>query len=197
MEAPDFDDSFLNITEFQKVFGHDPGKDKYTLKLAIVGYPGTGKSSFIKKFCDQVMPTDHIPSMNIEISSEVIRIDDSMIVEVFLYEVAGQTQYINLKSLFVSGIQGIIILFANHYPYSFQKIPYLISFIDKYLLSNVPKLLVGNLFKGEEKIVSNRQAKELAEKAQIEFLQIDIKGDAKNIDKCVGYFVNKLMSESK
>ena len=42
------DQTFLNITEFQKIFGHDPGKDKFMIKLAIVGYPGTGKSAFTK-----------------------------------------------------------------------------------------------------------------------------------------------------
>ena len=92
----DSSENFLNITEFQKIFGHDPGKDKYILKLAVVGYPGTGKSAFISRFCDQVFPVFHVPSMNTEVTSEVIRVSSSIIVEVFLYEIAGQTQYLTL-----------------------------------------------------------------------------------------------------
>ncbi|OMJ83895.1 hypothetical protein SteCoe_15124 [Stentor coeruleus] len=189
------DNTFLDVTEFQKIFGHDPGKDKYLLKLAVVGYPGTGKSSFIKKFCDQVFPTEHIPSINTEITSEVIRVSSSVIIEVFLYEVAGQTQYIDLKKLFVSGIQGVIIMFGHHYPYTFEKVPYLVSFIDKYLMTKVPKLLVGNYFEGHENIIPWQQAADLAKRLDIDFVQIDVKRHPRNVDKCIGYFISKLMPE--
>ena len=187
------DQTFLNITEFQKIFGHDPGKDKFMIKLAIVGYPGTGKSAFIKRFCDQVFPDDHCPSMNTEITSEMIRVDNSLIVEVFLYEVAGQTQYVDLKQLFVCGVQGIIVMYAPHYEYSFNRLEYLINFIDKYMMARVPKLIVANCFDGLEKIVTNQRAAEFAKKFESDFMSIDVKKQPKSIDKCIGYFINRLI----
>jgi GTPase SAR1 family protein len=190
-----FDDTFLNVTEFQKVFGHDPGKDQFVLKIAVVGYPGTGKSAFIKKFCNQVFPTEHLPSMHTELTSEVIRVSSSIIVEVFLYEIAGQTQYIDLKNLFACGIKGIILMFGHHYPHSFDKIPYLNSFINKYMETKVPKLLVGNVFDDKPNFISWDQGNKMAKSLDIDFMQVNVKRNSKNIDNCIGYFISKLISE--
>lgn len=187
------DTSLLNSTEFQKIFGHDPGRDKYMIKLAIIGYPGTGKSAFIKRFCDQVFPTEHIPSLNIEVTSEVIRVNDSIIIEVFLYEVAGQTQYIELKNLFVCGVQGIIFMYASHYEYTFRKLDYLMTFVDKYLMSKVPILVVANCFEGLEKLVNAKQLQDLCSKFSCEFCSIDVKRFPNSVDKCIGHFVTKLI----
>jgi GTPase SAR1 family protein len=185
--------SFLNITEFQKIFGHDPGRDKYMIKIALLGYPGTGKSSFIKRFCDQVFPTVHTPSINTEITSEVIRVDESLIIEVFLYEIAGQTQYLDIKDLFVHGVQGIILMYAPHYEYSFRRLDYLITFLEKNLMNSVPKLLVSNCFEGIEKKVTHQQAAELCKKFDCDFMSVDVKRLPKSVDDCIGYFVNKLI----
>ena len=186
------ENSFLDITEFQKMFGHDPGKDKFLIKLAIIGYPGTGKSAFIKKFSDQVLPTEHVPSMNTEITSEMVRVSSSLIVEVFLYEVAGQTQYIDIRNLFVRGIQGIIVMFAHHSLYTFKHIPYLIKFVDDHMTNHVPKLLVGNVFEDQERVISYEQASEMAKKLGIDFIQVDVKRYSRNVDSCIGYFISKL-----
>ena len=195
MEEEYKDTSFLDATEFQKLFGHDPGKDNYVIKLAIVGYPGVGKSSFIKQFCDQVVPLQHIPSMNIEITSEVIKVSSSTIVKVFLYEVAGQTQYIDIKSLFVCGIQGIIVMYANHYPYTFEKIPDLLRFINKHFVTNVPKLLIGNIFENHEKIISWQQGKDLADHFNMDYNEINVIKSLSNIDRCIGYFISKIIKD--
>lgn len=190
------DATLLNSTEFQKIFGHDPGKDKYMIKLALIGYPGTGKSAFIKRFCDQVFPTDHNPSLNIEVTSEVIRVNNSIIIEVFLYEVAGQTQYIELKNLFVCGVQGIIFMYAAHYEYSFRKLEYLMGFVDKFLLSKVPMLVVGNCFEGLDKKVSMEAVQSLCLKFSCEFCSVDVKRFPNSVDKCIGHFVTKLIEGS-
>lgn len=185
--------SLLNITEFQKIFGHYPNKDKYMIKLAIIGYPGIGKTAFIKRFCEQVFPNEHKPSINIEITSEVIRVNNSVIIEVFLYEFAGQTQYIELKNLFVCGVQGVIVMYAPHYEYSFRRLEYLMTFMDKYLMSKVPVLVVGNCFEGLEKVVNAQQAQNFCKKFCCDYLSIDVKRFPNSVDKCIGYFISKLI----
>lgn len=187
------DASFLDTTEFQKIFGHDPGRDKDIMKIAIVGYPGTGKSAFIKKFCDQVLPIEHKPSMHTEITSEIIRVSSSIIVEVFLYEIAGQTQYVDLRNLFSFGVQGIIILFSHNYAYTFHKVPYLLSFIDKYMITPVPKLLVGNLFNDIDPQVTYEDALQMAKTLGIDYIRINVKNNSNSVDSCIGYFVSKLI----
>ena len=185
--------SLLNVTEFQKIFGHYPNRDKYMIRLGIIGYPGTGKTAFIKRFCDQVFPTEHKPSMNIELTSEVIRVNNSVIIEVFLYEVAGQTQYIELKNLFVCGLQGVIVMYAAHYEYSFRKLEYLMTFMDKNLMCKVPILVVGNSFEGSEKVVTGEQVQNLCKKFGCDHLSIDAKRFSNSVDKCIGYFISKLI----
>jgi GTPase SAR1 family protein len=190
-----FEDSFLNVVEFQRLFGPSSSQEKYILKLAIVGYPGTGKSSFIKRFCDQVFLPDHIPSLHTEITSESIKLSNSCIIEVFLYEIAGQTQYIDLKDLFVRGIQGVIILFAPHYAYSFERVPFLVNFIDSHMIAKVPKLIAGNSFAEKRSLISPDRAEELSKTLGIPYLPIDVKRVSRSVDKCIWHFIKELMPE--
>ncbi|CAG9323991.1 unnamed protein product [Blepharisma stoltei] len=190
-----FDNQVLELSDFTKLFGHTPGAVSLSLKIALVGYPATGKTTFLRKFTDQVTPPTHIPSSTLDLASEVIRMPNGLVVEVFLYDVPGQTQYIELPKLFANRCHGVIYFFAHHYAYSFNRLEYLLKFTEKYFLGNCYKLIVGNQFSNRENEIQPYEAYEFAGQKGLDYIKIDLVNDSKVVDQCIAYFISKFIKE--
>lgn len=186
-----FENSILELSDFEKLFGHTPGNDKITIKLALIGYPATGKTTFLRKFTDQIIVQEHIPSIDLELASEVLKMPNGTIVEVFIYDVPGQTLYTELPRLFSLGINGIIYFFAHHYTYSFRRLDYLLKFCDKYFLGDCHRLIVGNQYSDRENEIQPYEAYQYAGTHGIDYINIDLINNPKSVDQCVAYFIAK------
>ena len=103
-------------------------------------------------------------------------------VKLQIWDTAGQERFRTITTSYYKGAQAIIIVFDVTEKDSFDHVKTWMADIDKFAKENVMKVLVGNKCDLEERrAISGEQARELAKRYNIEYLETSAK-DSLNID---------------
>jgi small GTP-binding protein len=119
----------------------------YTLKVIIVGEPGVGKTSLVKKYITGQFSKDYKASIgtNMFIEKQIIMDDENPIeISLQLWDIAGQERWINMRHVYYSGTQGALVVGDLTRLRTFDQIekfwyPDLIKYCG-----NIPFLLIAN-----------------------------------------------------
>ncbi|ORY96499.1 P-loop containing nucleoside triphosphate hydrolase protein [Syncephalastrum racemosum] len=112
-------------------------------KLVVVGDGGCGKTSLLVVYQRGAFPERYVPTV-FENYIANVELDNGRVVELALWDTAGQEDYDRLRPLSYPETDVILICFAIDQPTSFANVQ------DRWLpevthfCENVPKLLVGN-----------------------------------------------------
>lgn len=140
-------------------------------RIGLIGYPFSGKTTLAKEYCDGYHPQTYIPHRNIEVYSG--RSDSGQ--SVFLYEVPGQTQYIELYDVSRLGLTGVVFVFNDGVEATYSRLEYLINFSRKYALEDLPGLVICNNF--PEKQSQPHSGPSLASHFSYNYLEMDLRSD--------------------
>jgi len=150
-------------------------KYDYLFKIIVIGDSGVGKSCLLLRFADDTFSDTHIATIGVDFKIRTVELDQK-IIKLQIWDTAGQERFRNITASYYRGAHGIILCYDVTDKDSFVHIKDWLKEIDKFALSDVAKLLIGNkcdLIK--EKVVDVNTAKEFAEAETIPFLETSAK----------------------
>mmetsp|Transcript_19575 Transcript_19575/g.29208 ORF Transcript_19575/g.29208 Transcript_19575/m.29208 type:complete len:226 (-) Transcript_19575:227-904(-) len=178
-------------------------EDEYVLKILVVGDVAVGKTSIIHRYTAGVFSEDHRTTVGVEFSLKELEIDDR-IVNVQLWDIAGQDRFIGLLRNFYQNASAALVVFDVTRQQTLQNVVKWKADIDKKILladgSRIPAILVGNKFdlrndEGSDtsSFVEMKDAKEVAKKCGfLGFVETSAK-DNFNVDKACLALVRKAL----
>ncbi|TFF92235.1 MAG: GTP-binding protein [Promethearchaeota archaeon] len=135
------------------------GKTEHIYKIVIIGDPAVGKTSLLTKFSSNKFEKRYLPTVGVNITKEQIEVENPMgeevVVNLMMWDVAGQPQFYMLHRPYFNGADGMILVFDVTRSSSFSNIKNWYQTAVKYGLSGIPRILVGNKIdlKDERKII--------------------------------------------
>ena len=146
-----------------------------SIKIAVLGKGVVGKSSLTYRFINYNVSTEHDPTIEDRYKSN-LNIEGTNY-EVEILDTAGEEDYQNMQDMWISFGEGFLLVFAINDKESFNLIK---SKRDRILRGKhgvkYPTLLVGNKADLEnERQVNYSEAKELADKWEIEYIETSAK----------------------
>ena len=166
-------------------------KVDYEFKIITLGNSGTGKTSIIKSFVDDVFDENQLVTLGSSFSFKILKINGINIKLNFI-DTSGQEKFRSLSLSYFRHVDVVLFVFDLNEPKSFECIQYWIDFFNennngKNIKS---KYLVGNKDDLEQKVDQNL-IDELAKKNNILFFSTSAKSK-NNIDLLFNYIRNEL-----
>ena len=148
------------------------GKRKF--KVVVLGDPKVGKTSTILRFTDSVFLRAYIPTMGLNITQKIFNVD-SIIVELVLWDIGGQTKFELIRKKFYEGASILLVIFDLTNPMSFANVSKWHQDIKNYMKNNkaLKGYLIGNKIDlTKKRIVSEIDAKRLSYALDLEYIEI-------------------------
>jgi small GTP-binding protein len=172
-------------------------KTEFAFKTIIIGDPNVGKTSMILRFTDNAFRKSYIPTIGTNIIDKTIFLHDTEF-QMILWDLAGQSKFQKLRSLFYVGAQCVVIVFDLTKLKSFENIKKWYSDL-KNNLSNFNELevvLCGNKSDLKEEIqISEEKALILANELNLNYLETSAL-NGKNINKIFVNMINNMISKN-
>ena len=163
-----------------------PATRSNLFKLGLIGNPHSGKTTFAKQFCDGYFSEKYTP----HVSLEAYRGRTETGLNVMLYEIPGQSQYIELYDVSALRLSGLIFVYSDSIEATYSRLEYLITFSQKYALDGLPGLLLCNTT--PEKGVHGRRfnGRSLATQFGFQFMEMDLRFDRDRVHAAVQLFLS-------
>ena len=157
----------------RKIF-EDNQAEKRKFKVVVLGDPKVGKTSTILRFTDNVFLRAYIPTMGLNITQKIFNID-SIIVELVLWDIGGQTKFEVIRKKFYEGASILLVVFDLTNPMSFANVSKWYQDIKNYMKDKkaLNGYLIGNKNDlAKKRIVSEIDAVRLSYALDLEYLEI-------------------------
>ena len=146
---------------------------KFKFKLVVVGDPGVGKTSTILRFSDNAFLRTYIPTMGVNITEKSFRVKEDVL-EVILWDLAGQSKFQTMRRHFYQGSEAIILIFDLTNPISFKNIKKWYDDVIKNM-DKQPKM-IGYIFGNKSDLMDQRKVQEseglaLAKELNLEYIE--------------------------
>ena len=82
----------------------------YRFKLVVVGDPGVGKTSTILRFTDNAFLRTYVPTLGVSITEKIFHAK-SGVIEMILWDIAGQAKFETMRRYFYQGSEAILLIF--------------------------------------------------------------------------------------
>ncbi|MFW9945442.1 MAG: Rab family GTPase [Candidatus Odinarchaeota archaeon] len=82
----------------------------YNLKIIIIGDPGVGKTSLVKKFISGQFSRDYKASIGTNLFIKKMESDSDEKISLNLWDIAGQERWVKMRHLYYSGSDGALIV---------------------------------------------------------------------------------------
>jgi len=155
----------------------------FLIKLLLIGDSGVGKSCLLLRFCDDAWTPSFITTIGIDFKIRTIELDGKRI-KLQIWDTAGQERFRTITTAYYRGAMGILLVFDLTDERSFNNVRTWHSNVEQHATEGVNKILIGNKCDWEEskKVVSNQQARELAEELGVPYLETSAKSSI-NVDE--------------
>jgi len=107
--------------EFPEKIIRDDKIVDYRFKLVVVGDPGVGKTSIILRFTDNAFLRTYIPTLGVNITEKIFD-DTEKVLEVIIWDIAGQNKFQTMRRHFYQGSEAILLIFDLSNRSSFESI---------------------------------------------------------------------------
>ena len=94
---------------------------EYLFKLVIIGDAATGKSSLLRRYCENAFADKYVCTVGVDFHIKILKMKDQRLVKLQIWDTAGQEKYNSLQGLFYRGSDGCIIVFDITNMQSFQQ----------------------------------------------------------------------------
>ena len=147
------------------------------IQLIMVGEIGVGKTSLIRRYTNNIFNTNHLETIGIEFFNKEERINDQ-IIQIKLWDTAGQEIFHSLTKNFYRKADGIIIVYDITNKESFERIQDWVKSVydntDTY--KEIQMIIVGNKIDLEERReVSKEEGLKIGKYFEIDFFEASAK----------------------
>ncbi len=153
------------------------GKTEAIYKIIVIGDPSVGKTSLLDNFSSKKFKQQYIPTVGVNIVKEQVELDDDKgIVNLMIWDIAGQPQFYMLHRPYFNGADGMLLSFDITRSSTFSNVQNWYNTAQKFGLSSIPKLLIGNKtdLQDDRKIIKP-MADHLAEKLNCVYYETSAK----------------------
>ncbi len=121
------------------------GIKRTVFSIAILGESTVGKTKILETYLKRQLDCSNIQTIGIEQYKKQVQLEDGETINIKFWDTAGQERYKSFAFNIIRQCQGIILVYAVNYEYSFTKIKDWIEGIDKYIDRQfTPLILIGN-----------------------------------------------------
>ena len=154
----------------------------YIFKILLIGNSGVGKSSLMYRLVDNTYTDSFIATIGVDFKIKNLKINDSNNIpktcKMQIWDTAGQERFQSITQAYYRNSVGIVLAYDVTDHESFRAIETWVKKIDQYGAPDVCKLLIGNKSDcSAQRQVPVAEAKALAEKLNIKFLETSAKTD--------------------
>lgn len=186
----------FNMAENSKQFPQTTKKEDFGFKTIVIGDPGVGKTSMILQFTEKAFRRSYIPTIGTNITEKSIFLHDAEF-HMILWDLAGQSKFHKLRSLYYIGAQCVIIVFDLTKSKSYMNIRNWYSDLQNNFsnFEDLEIILCGNKSDLKDKIqISEEEALCLASELNIDYLETSAR-NGKNINTTFFNMVNNMISK--
>jgi Ras-related protein Rab-11A len=129
----------------------DMADKEYVFKIAILGAAGAGKTSLIDQFVQRKFQQDYKPTLGASIIAKDMEIDKNT-VRLVMWDIAGQEKYESVRSMYLSGAIGAILVYDLTRKPTFDEVRNKwIKDFRQYAMPEARYILIGNKADLEDK----------------------------------------------
>ena len=174
------------------------GIKRTVYSIAILGESTVGKTKILETYLQKQLDFSNIQTIGIEQYKKQIQLENGETINIKFWDTAGQERYKSLALNIIRQCQGIILVYAINYKYSFTKIKDWIKGIDKYIDRKfTPLILIGNKIDlKDERAVSKEEGMNLAESLNVKFFETSAI-TKENIDEAFQEIINSTYNSYK
>uniref|UniRef100_A0A673ZZQ8 Calcium release activated channel regulator 2A n=1 Tax=Salmo trutta TaxID=8032 RepID=A0A673ZZQ8_SALTR len=140
-------------------------------KIVLVGNSSVGKTSLLRRFCDDCFYPGTSATVGIDYSVKTIRVDNSQ-VALQMWDTAGQERYRSLTKQFFRKADGVVVMYDITAEQSFTAVRQWLTSVQEGAGEDIPIMLLGNkMDKGSERKVQTRVGEKFAKDCQLIFYE--------------------------
>jgi small GTP-binding protein len=99
-------------------------------KVAVVGNHAVGKTSLISRFVHKLFPESYLTTLGLKVDKKSIELENC-IVDMILWDLAGQETTANIPEFYLSGCSGIIYVVDVSRPNTYLNLKAQVSMLEK------------------------------------------------------------------
>ncbi|RWS10918.1 hypothetical protein B4U79_06894, partial [Dinothrombium tinctorium] len=127
---------------------HEREIKEYLFKVLVIGELATGKTSFIKRYVHQYFSTQYRATIGVDFALKVINWDDSTLIRLQLWDIAGQERFGNMTRVYYKEAVGAFVVFDVSRPQTLTCVTKWKSDLDAKVLlpdgNTIPCVLLAN-----------------------------------------------------
>ncbi|XP_003967247.2 ras and EF-hand domain-containing protein homolog isoform X1 [Takifugu rubripes] len=140
-------------------------------KVVMVGNSSVGKTSLLRRFCDDSFHPGTSATVGIDYSVKTITVDSSQ-VALQMWDTAGQERYRSITKQFFRKADGVVVMYDITAEQSFTAIRQWLTSIKESAGEDIPIMLLGNKTdKQMERQVQHEAGQRLAKESQLAFFE--------------------------
>ncbi|XP_029953101.1 ras and EF-hand domain-containing protein homolog [Salarias fasciatus] len=158
-----------------------PAPDRL-FKIVLVGNSSVGKTSLLRRFCDDSFHSGTSATVGIDYSVKTISVDNSQ-VALQLWDTAGQERYRSITKQFFRKADGVAVMYDITDEQSFTAVRQWLSSVKEGAGDDIPVMLLGNKTDKEiERQVEKELGERLAKDCQMTFYECSARSGHNVVD---------------
>ena len=154
----------------------------YQLKLVLIGDSTVGKTSLLYRFIEGRFIEDRLCTICADFKTKSIRIDQSTIAKLTVWDTAGQEKYRAITSNYYRDANGVILIYDVANKSTFKNLNMWLNDINnKNLRESISIILVANKIDLPNREISYEEGDDFAQKNNLLYCETSIK-EGKNIE---------------
>ncbi|KAM9754733.1 EF-hand calcium-binding domain-containing protein 4B [Menidia menidia] len=163
---------------------HGPSVPDRLFKIVLVGNSSVGKTSLLRRFCDDCFHPGTSATVGVDYSVKTITVDNSQMA-LQMWDTAGQERYRSITKQFFRKADGVVVMYDITSEQSFTAVRQWLTSVKECAGEDIPTMLLGNKTDIEiERQVQREVGVRLAKDCQMAFYECSA---------CSGYNVEESM----
>ena len=140
-------------------------------KVIVIGDTGVGKSCILNRLIEGTFTEDHNVTIGVEFGNYVMRINQKHVIQLQIWDTAGQESFRNITRIFYKGSHAVILVYDITNQESFENVRRWKTEIENHADRDVVCYLIGNrcdLGDSEEREVTMKDGQELMQELSLD-----------------------------
>lgn len=116
----------------------------YVFKYIIIGDSNVGKSCILLKFLNKQFRYNHDVTVGVDFGVKMLELEDKNIIKIHIWDTAGQESFKSIIRSYYRGSIGVLLVYDIGNRDTFNNILEWLNEINKYTISNITCILIGN-----------------------------------------------------
>ncbi|MFO8020558.1 MAG: Rab family GTPase [Promethearchaeia archaeon] len=169
-------------------------KNRFIIKLTMLGEAAVGKTSLVYRFLEDKFREDYKATLGVNLLKKEMELENYGEVSAQIWDLGGQESFKSLRSLYLEGANGGLLIFDRTNTKSFEKLDEWVNSFKK-ARGDQPLLLVGNKSDLKNQIkIGEEEAKEFAEKYNMDMIFTSAK-TGKNVEDAFINLTEKIVKK--